>query len=268
MKYEVEWLLECLQIRIKSPAVYEHLRMNNILPLPCKDTLRKLTTGLCTEFGFNEFALECIKNDLKNKSLPERYGSLMWDEMSITQDIHFGKHTFQFKGFTYLCEDEEQQEPDFSALNYEWSENEDCTEASPRTTDIPDLADHALVLVFRPYKARWIQPIALFATKNAASGSQLYKIVLKAMILIEEANARLLTTVCDGSQSNNAMWNLCGISGSNTDTSTIKNSMTHPTSGSDVYFLRDVPHLFKWIRNHIFNHNEVQVRVTTIVGVE
>jgi hypothetical protein len=220
MKYEMEWLLECLQIRIKSPAVYEHLRINNILALPCKDTLRKLTSGLCTDFGFNEFALECIKKNFRNKSLPERYGSLVWDEMSITQDIHLDKHTFQFKGFTYLCADEEQQEHDFSALNEEWIENADCTEDSPETSELPDLADHALVLVFRPYKARWIQPIAVFAAKNAASGSQLYKIALKAMILLEEANAPVLTTLCDGSQSNNAMWNLCGISGSNTDTCT------------------------------------------------
>jgi len=188
--------------------------------------------------------------------------------MSITQDIHLDKHTFQFKGFTYLCADEEQQEHDFSALNEEWIENEDCTEDSPETSDLPDLADHALVLVFRPYKARWIQPIAVFAAKNAASGSQLFKIALKAMILLEEANARVLTTVCDGSQSNNAMWNLCGISGSNTDTCTMKNSMVHPTLGSLVYFLRDVPHLFKCIRNHIFNHKEVQVRIKTIKSVK
>ncbi|EFX65674.1 hypothetical protein DAPPUDRAFT_264319 [Daphnia pulex] len=114
--------------------------------------------------------------------------------MSNTQDIHPNKHTFQFKGFTYLCADEEQQEHDFSALNEEWIENADCTEDSPETSDLPDLADHALVLVFRPYKARWIQPIAVFAAKNAASGSQLYKIALKAMILLEEANARVLTT--------------------------------------------------------------------------
>jgi hypothetical protein len=79
--------------------------------------------------------------------------------MSITQDIHLDKHTFQFKGFTYLCADEEQQEHDFSALNEEWIENADCTEDSPETSELPDLADHALVLVFRPYKARWMQQL-------------------------------------------------------------------------------------------------------------
>ena len=112
MQYEVEWLLECLLIRIKSPAVYEHLRVNNILPLPCKDTLRKLSSCLSTEFGFNEFAIECIKKQFHRKSLSERYGSLMWDEMSITQDIKFDKNSFQYKGFTYLYESPSASEED------------------------------------------------------------------------------------------------------------------------------------------------------------
>jgi hypothetical protein len=59
--YEVEWLLEGLLIRIKSPAVYEQLKVNSILPLPCQETLRKLACCLSTEFGFDEFAIECIK---------------------------------------------------------------------------------------------------------------------------------------------------------------------------------------------------------------
>lgn len=91
MRYEIEWLLECLLIRVKSPETYEHLRVNKILCLPSKDTLRKMRSRKSPEFGFNDFALQSIKRNLKNKSLTERYGSLMWDEMSITQDLHFDK---------------------------------------------------------------------------------------------------------------------------------------------------------------------------------
>lgn len=124
-------------------------------------------------------------------------------------------------------------------------------ENSPASTAIPDLADHALVLIFRPYKVRWIQPTAVFSAKNAATGSQLYKIALKAMILLEEANAWVQTTVCNGSQPNNVWWALFGIS--NSDTSQLNHSIMHPTSGSLVFFLRDVPHIFKCIRNHILS---------------
>lgn len=126
--------------------------------------------------------------------------------------ITFDKNSFQYKGFTYLHESpsaSEEDEADSSALNGEWTDNDVGTaESSEKTTEIPDLADHAFVLIFRPYNVSWIQPIAVFASKNTASGAQLQKIVLKAMILLQEADARVLSTVCDGSQPNNSLWNL------------------------------------------------------------
>lgn len=187
----------------------------------------------------------------------------MWDEMSITQDIKFDINSFEYKVFTFLYESpsaSEEDEANSSALNEEWTENDVGTaESLNSTTEIPDLADHALVLIFRPYKASWIQPIVAFASMNAASGAQLQKIVLKAMILLEDADARVFSTVCDGSQPKNSMWNLFGISRCNSDTVSMKNSIIHPTAGSDVYFLRDLLHLYKCIINHIFNHKDVQV---------
>ncbi|KAK0156907.1 hypothetical protein PV327_011539, partial [Microctonus hyperodae] len=39
-RYSIEWVYECLLMRIKSPSVYERLRSKQILSLPCKDTLQ------------------------------------------------------------------------------------------------------------------------------------------------------------------------------------------------------------------------------------
>jgi hypothetical protein len=60
-------------------------------------------------------------------------------------------------------------------LDEEWVEDDDNEDGSTQETSTPDLADHALVLVFRPYLARWIQPICVFASKSAASGVELRK---------------------------------------------------------------------------------------------
>jgi hypothetical protein len=78
-----------------------------------------MTSSLACEFGFNDFAIECIRKHFKNKSVAERYGSLMWDGMSIMQDIRFDKHSFQFKVFTYLypsAKDVEEDENNFSVV--------------------------------------------------------------------------------------------------------------------------------------------------------
>lgn len=37
------------------------------------------------------------------------------------------------------------------------------------------LADHALVYIFRPYRFSWIQPVAVFGTHGAASGELIFR---------------------------------------------------------------------------------------------
>lgn len=95
--------------------------------------------------------------------------------------------------------DSEEEDSNISALDDSWQEEEE--DSVP--LDTLDLADHALVLMFRPFKERWIQPIGVFASKNAAFGTQLHKIILKTIILLVENDTRELTIVCDGSQPNN-----------------------------------------------------------------
>jgi hypothetical protein len=76
------------------------------------------------------------------------------NEMTIMQDIRFDKYNFQFKGFTYLYESDseiEEDEANFSALDEEWVEDNEEEDDRTQEKTIPDLADHALVLVFRPY---------------------------------------------------------------------------------------------------------------------
>ncbi|XP_074110941.1 uncharacterized protein LOC141535067 [Cotesia typhae] len=51
-RYTVQWVYECLLLRIKSASVYDRLRERNILPLPCKDTLHRYIQKLDSAFGF------------------------------------------------------------------------------------------------------------------------------------------------------------------------------------------------------------------------
>ena len=75
--------------------------------------------------------------------------------MTIMQDIRFDKYNFQFKRFTYLYESDseiEKDEANFSALDEEWVEDNEEEDDRKQETATPDLADHALVLVFRLYQ--------------------------------------------------------------------------------------------------------------------
>ncbi|KAJ4430284.1 hypothetical protein ANN_22496 [Periplaneta americana] len=82
------------------------------------------------------------------------------------------------------------------------------------TPDTPkhQLANHGLVFMFIPFFQSWVQPIAIYASRNAAPGDILAKIFIQVILQLEEAGARVVGFTCDGSQTNKA-WKLLGISG-------------------------------------------------------
>lgn len=128
MRYNASWLMRCLALRTKSPKAYEHLRDQKLLPLPDKSTLNRLISGVALKF---EFVLHAIGKQLRGKPRHQRKGSLVWDEMSVKKAKKFCRRKLKVEGFV-----------DYG--------NEIVVEKSDK------LADHALVLLFRPYHDRWV----------------------------------------------------------------------------------------------------------------
>ena len=60
-RYSIEFILECLLLRIKSKAAYEHMRKFGILFLPCKDTLDKYIGKIDRTFGFHDAVFDSLK---------------------------------------------------------------------------------------------------------------------------------------------------------------------------------------------------------------
>lgn len=134
IRYQASWLLECVILRVKSPKAYEHLR-KGLLPLPHPDTLRFIR-GIQRTFGLNQFSIDSIGKNLHGKLRCFRRGSLVWDEMTVKKAVKFNRQKRKFGGF-----------PDYR----------DDVDPEKRGK----LADHALVLMFRPYRAKWVQPICV-----------------------------------------------------------------------------------------------------------
>lgn len=84
-RYDAEWLLKCVALRIKSPKAYQHLVNEKLLPLPHENTIKRIISGIPLEFGFNGSAFFAIQQKLKNLDRSMRLGSLGWDEMAIAK---------------------------------------------------------------------------------------------------------------------------------------------------------------------------------------
>ena len=231
MKFDAGFVMDCVLLRIKSKSTYLHLRKAKLLPLPSLSTLRRYISCMPCSFGINQFALNAIGKALANQSKALRLGSLMWDEMAIEISLDFDAHKLRFEGFV-----------DYGDGNI--------------TPQKDQLADHALVYIFRPYRFQWIQPVAVFATHGAAPGEILFDLMMKVIVALYKQGAIVKSVVCDGATSNKKAMMLAGIDGTMENP---KNSFEHPGINEKVYCIFDVPHIFKCIRNNMVNHGITQV---------
>jgi hypothetical protein len=139
IRYDTEWLFQCLLLRVKSPKAYDHLSGNEILPLPSHSTIQRLIRGILGSFCLNDFSIDAIGRNLSGKEKYTRNCSLIWDEISVKKAQKFSKH--------------------------------------------------ALVLMFRCYRSKWVQPIAVYATSGAASSIAIQNIVVKAITALGKKGA-------------------------------------------------------------------------------
>ena len=258
MRYEAEYMLECLLLHIRSPTAYEHLKTNQMLPLPDPDHVRRLIGALACKFGFHDFAVKAIAAHLKGKKcfgmivLIKKnsgvlnyflsIGSLILDEISITPDLYFNAQSLQMEGIT----------------NHAVYEDGDAQANTQINNEELKFADHALVLMYRPFDDDWVQTITVFSAKNAMPGDTLKNIVREAIVLLENIGAQVMSIVCDGAQTNKSMWQQFGVLGKNDES--FRHFMDNPMAPErKIYFIWDPPHVIKCIRNNFINHRIIQV---------
>lgn len=123
-------------MRIKSPAAYKHLREAKILPLPHKDTLAALIAAQKCGFGFNQTSMEAIRKAFIGKPRRDKQGVLIFDEIQLRETMEFNTQGHRFDGFIDYGE---------------------YTGEILKTSDKTKLANHALVLMFRPLNDNWVK---------------------------------------------------------------------------------------------------------------
>jgi len=71
--------------------------------------------------------------------------------------------------------------------------------------------NHALVLMFQPFKRTWVQSLAYFLSLGNTSASILHKIIMECIILTEQSGLKIDAVVSDGASWNRSMWNILGV---------------------------------------------------------
>ncbi|KAK3927029.1 Transposable element P transposase [Frankliniella fusca] len=241
-RYTIEWIYECFLMKIKSPTLYRKLRRENKLPLPSPRTLRRYIQKLRPQWGFQENTFSLLKEKAPLISVADRHGkiiknnagnstgTLLLDEMALTERVNFEGDSLQVHGLVNLGK---------------YTPEADKTKRG----------DHALVLMFQPFRGLWVQAIGAFLSAGAVRGPVLQKIVLEALILLENAGYYVDCVTTDAATWNRSMWNLFGLSKN-------VNSCEHPVDPTRrLYFASDFPHLMKRLWTRVVNNKVLEAVV-------
>lgn len=187
-----------------------------------------------TPCGFDPNFFEILK--LHFESLPEiaRHGLLAIDEIGTRKGLLLDTASMSYKRL------------------------EDFGDGAPQT-NLSEQADHGLVILFQPLAADFVQPVAVFASKGPTNGIKLSELIIQAIVMLEQAGAKIHGVVSDGASPNRKFWELMGCSGKKDD---FNNYFCHPTeSDRKVFLFSDTPHLIKTVRNRLFKKGTLRVNI-------
>ena len=71
--------------------------------------------------------------------------------------------------------------------------------------------NHALVIMFQPFRGKWVQSLGCFLSKESANGTVLHQILIEAIILAENAGLKVDAIASDGASWNRSMWDIFGV---------------------------------------------------------
>lgn len=208
----------------------------NIYLFQCLFLYRYLSCiKLCCGFDF----FELFGSKIQEINEDERHGILLIDEMATRESVHIKSSNLSVTGLV-----------DFG--NY-----------TIKAENFDDKANYALVFMYQPLNAlHAAQPICVFASRGPTSGIVLAELIIKAIILLENAGAKIHGVVSDGAATNRKFWSEMGVVGKKSE---LKSWFTHILDESrKIFVFSDTPHLIKTIRNRLYANN-LKVRLNVYI---
>ena len=235
----------CLNLKLLSSAAYHSLRTSGFIKLPSERTLRDYTHFIKSKSGFNSALDQFLADESQVEDLPEwkRHFVLVFDEMKIKEGLVFDKHEAEVVGFVDMGDISTK----LADLERQCSTNQQH----------PPIATHMLVLMVRGVFTGLRFPYAHFPT-TTTKAEHLFEIMWEAIERIEHKKLKVIAVTADGASSNRKMFRMHGESQSSQPYSPVyKTTNPYSDDGRPLYFMSDVSHLLKTVRNnwsHSFGH--------------
>ena len=232
----IKW---CLYMRSKSAKCYESMREAGFISLPSSRTLYDYTRCTRAATGFQDDATSMLKDEAKLLGLNNQnwllYVGLLQDEIRLKSGLVYDRVTGELVGYT-----------DLDKFGNSLTSLENELEGKK-----PELARYMLVVMVRGIASNLKFPLAAFAT-NGITADLLYGIMLKAVEIVElQAELKVMFITCDGASPNRRFFEM--HRGADEGPVYRVNNDYALDEDRYLYFISDVPHLLKTIRNCFAN---------------
>ena len=229
----------CLSLAAKSPSAYSDLRYDAAtnsgnLVLPSLRTLRDYKNYIRPKRGFSSEVIDELAKKTELFSAPERFVTILFDEMKIQEDLVWDKHTGELIGFVDLGD---------MNVNYATLHN------------VKELATHVLVFLVKSIVNPLSYSFATFATTGATS-YKIFVLFWKAVNILENIQLKVIAATADGASPNRKFFRMHKPLDGDAEKAVVYRAENTFTSSSEkrfVYFFADVPHLIKTTRNCLSN---------------
>jgi hypothetical protein len=241
MRWHPTMIRFALALHLTSPSAYELVRQTGMVKLPCSMTLFDYSHVQPAEEGVDRVVLESVAERVKK--FPEKhkkYHVLMMDEMYISQNLVFEKSSGKLIGYTKL-----------DTIESEIKNLEELMDATESVKPEESLASKVLVYMIKGVSNGIKEVVATFAVKNL-SANQLKDWTWHVIGDLEKHGIFIIAVVCDGSSVNRFFFKKHKPATQHESGITF-DTWNRAARHRKLFFIADVPHLLKTIRNCLLN---------------
>ena len=214
-----------MSIYYKSPSTYCSLRRNGIV-LPGKSTVRRWLQSIFFKAGINNQFCEHLKIKAQTMTPMQKACVVMFDEMTIMKNLEYNKNIDVVEGFEDLGME---------------------LEGGGRRKYV---GTHALVIMIRGLYHKWKIPFSYYIAGRGGVKAPDLKIILeKALNKIAEIGFIPKAVVCDQAPINGGVYRSIKDDMKNKELE-IREDGKLRIGEQDVFWIWDVPHLMKSVRNN------------------
>jgi hypothetical protein len=225
-RWNLEEKILALTLLKRSRKCYALLQ--TLFPLPSGRTLQSLLNTVRFRTGINPHVFDALRLSVQKMSEIDRYCCLLFDEMSIRENVRFNQKLDCIEGFEDHGSERRNRE----------------------------VANHALVFMVRGVHRKWKQPVAYYLSCGSTKAGMLVQLLDEVLVACHDVGLHVVAIVCDmGTNNVGAINRLC-------------ENVSEPffkCLNQEIATIYDPPHLLKCTRNNLRKYN-VQFKSERVVS--